>query len=86
MLGVCCSAVSARDLSAMLLPARSDTLAVMSSLHSESLMRPGEGIGTEPAEYDRVNRADARATEHGHSGFRDHRHVNGHAIALLGAG
>ena len=32
-----------------------------------------------------MNRADARAAEHGHSGFGNHRHVNGDAIALLDA-
>ena len=32
-----------------------------------------------------MNRADARAAEHGHGGFGNHRHVNRHAVALLDA-
>ena len=32
-----------------------------------------------------MNRADARAAEHGHGGFGNHRHVDRHAVALLDA-
>ena len=44
-----------------------------------------ERIRTEPAEHHGMNRADARAAEHGHGGFGNHRHVNRHAVALLDA-
>ncbi len=39
----------------------------------------------EAAEHDGVDRADARAGEHRERGFRDHRHVDQHAIALAHA-
>ena len=45
----------------------------------------GQRVRAEPAEDDRVNRADTRAAEHGHGGFGNHRHVDGHAVALLDA-
>src|SRR3546814_3102870 len=46
---------------------------------------PGEGIRREAAEHHRVDRADARAGQHGIGGFRNHRHVDGDAVALLDA-
>ena len=45
----------------------------------------GERCGGEPAEYDGVDRADARAREHRERGFRDHRHVDQHAVAATHA-
>ena len=45
----------------------------------------GEAVGREAAEDDRMNRADARAGEHRVGGLRDHRHVDGDAVALLDA-
>ena len=44
-----------------------------------------ERVRAEPAEHHRMNRADARAAEHGHGGFGNHRHVDRHAVALLDA-
>ena len=44
---------------------------------------PGEAVGREPAEYDRVHRADAGAREHGVGGLGDHRQVDRDAVALL---
>ena len=43
---------------------------------------PGERVGREAAEHHRVDGADARASEHGVDGLRDHRQVDGDAIAL----
>ena len=85
MLGVFFNASSAMLLSGMLLPPRNETFAVMSSLQSESLMRSRERIRAEPAEHDGMDRADARAGEHGDGGFGNHRHVNRHAVALFDA-
>ena len=45
----------------------------------------GEGVGGEAAEDDRVRRADAGAGEHGDRQLRDHRHVDGDAVAALHA-
>ncbi len=42
----------------------------------------GERIGREAAEHHRMDRADARAGEHRVRGLRDHRHVDGDAVAL----
>ena len=45
---------------------------------------PGrELFGGEAAEYDRVDRADARAGQHGHRGLGDHRHVDDDPVAFL---
>ena len=71
--------------SGMLLPARSEVLEVMSNLQAESLMRPGQRLGAEPAEHDRVNRADARAGEHDDGQFGNHRQINRDAVAFLDA-
>ena len=46
---------------------------------------PGQRIRRESAEHHRVHRADARAGEHRHRGFRNHRHVDGDAIAFRDA-
>ena len=46
---------------------------------------PGERIGRETAEHNRVNGADARACEHCEGGFRNHRQINRHAIAFAHA-
>ena len=43
----------------------------------------GERFGREAAEHDGMNGPDARAGEHRVSRFRDHRHVDGDAVALL---
>ena len=45
----------------------------------------GERIRREAAEHHRMDGADARAGEHRVGGFRDHRHVDGDAVALLDA-
>ena len=45
----------------------------------------GQGVGREAAEDDGMNRADARAGEHGVGGLDDHGHVDRDAIALLDA-
>ena len=45
----------------------------------------GERVGREAAEHDRMDRADARAGEHGVGRLRDHRQVDGDAVALLDA-
>jgi hypothetical protein len=39
-------------------------------------------VGGEAAEDDRVNRADARAGEHGHDRFDDERHIDRDAVAF----
>ena len=43
----------------------------------------GERVRREPAEHHRVDRADARAGEHRVGRLRDHRQIDGDAIALL---
>ncbi len=45
----------------------------------------GEAHRGEPAEHHRVDRTDARARQHGEHRFRDHRHVDQHAIAAADA-
>ena len=42
-------------------------------------------VGCETAEYDRVHRPDPGAGQDGNDGFRDHRHVDDDAVALLDA-
>ena len=44
-----------------------------------------QGLGREAPEDDRVGRADAGAGEHRDRQLRDHRHVDGDAVALLDA-
>ena len=48
-------------------------------------MRSDERVGREPAEHDRVGRADAGAGQQGHRQLGDHRHVDGDPVALLDA-
>ena len=43
----------------------------------------GNRVRREAAEDHRMDRADARAGEHRIRGFRDHRHIDGDAVALL---
>jgi hypothetical protein len=43
----------------------------------------GEAVGREAREHHRMDRADPRAGEHRIGGFRDHRQVDGDAVALL---
>ncbi len=45
----------------------------------------GDGVGRETAEHHRVDRAEPRAGEHRVRGFRDHRQIDGDAVALLHA-
>ena len=45
----------------------------------------GKRVRREAAEYDGMDRADARARQHGVSGFRDHRQIDRHPVALLDA-
>jgi len=42
----------------------------------------GDGFGRKAAEHHRMHRADARARQHRHCGFGDHRHVQRDAVAL----
>ena len=50
------------------------------------IVDPGrELVGGEAAEHDRVDRADARAGEHGHQRFGDHGHVDNHTVAVAHA-
>ena len=44
-----------------------------------------ERLGAESAEHDAVHRPDAGAGQHGDGQLRDHRHVDGDAVALLHA-
>jgi hypothetical protein len=69
----------------MILPPRTPSSAVMTTRDSQSLMRLARLSGREAAEHDRMDRADARAGEHRVRRFRDHRHVDGDAIALFDA-
>src|SRR3546814_17627197 len=62
-----------------------DTTLFRSAVRLAVLEAPGEGIRREAAEHHRVDRADARAGQHGIGGFRNHRHVDGDAVALLDA-
>ena len=45
----------------------------------------GQAVGREAAEHHRMDRADARAGQHGVGRFGDHRHVDGDAVAALDA-
>ncbi len=44
-----------------------------------------ERVRRKSAEHHGMNRADARAGKHRERGLRDHRHIDGDAVALLGA-
>jgi hypothetical protein len=79
------SAASTLALRGMDLPPRTPSSAVMTSLLSQSAMRASDRFGREAAEDDRMHRADARAGEHRDGRLRDHRHVDGDAIAFLHA-
>jgi len=46
---------------------------------------PVDRLGRKSAEDDAVDRADARAGEHRHRAFGDHRHIDGDAVALADA-
>ncbi len=46
---------------------------------------PGDGIGREPAEYDRMHRTDPRTGQYGDGDLRDHRQINRDPIALFRA-
>jgi hypothetical protein len=48
-------------------------------------MRSRSDSGEKPPEHHRVDRADARAREHGDHGLGDHRQIDRHAVALLHA-
>ncbi len=41
-----------------------------------------QGVRRKAAEYHRVHRTDTGTGQHGHGGFRDHRHVQGHGVTL----
>ena len=43
----------------------------------------GEAVGREAGEHHRMDGADPRAGQHGVGGFRDHRQIDGDAVALL---
>jgi hypothetical protein len=45
----------------------------------------GQAVRREAAEHDRMDRADARAGQHGEDRFGDHRHVDQHAVAAAHA-
>ena len=57
----------------------------MTKVELQSIDAAGERIRREAAEHDRMDGADARAGEHRVGRFRDHRHVDGDAVALLDA-
>ena len=79
------SASSTFCLSGTTAPRRKPPSAVMTSLACESLDAVGDGLRAEPAEDDRVHRADAGAGEHGNGGLRHHRQVDEDAVARLDA-
>ena len=76
-------AASVLALSGTLRPARSPSSAVMTTLELAVLDAAGERIRREAAEHDGMDGADARAGEDRVGRFRNHRHVDGDAIALL---
>ena len=63
-------------------PLRQPPSAVISTLHSASLMRPDERLRREAAEHDRVRRADARAGQQRHRQLGHHAEVDRDAVAL----
>ena len=67
------------------MPPRNETFAVINNLQLGIVDAVRKRIRAEPAEHDRMNRADARAAEHGDGGFGNHRHVNRHAVAFFDA-
>ena len=42
----------------------------------------GQFLGGKATKHNRMNGANARASQHGHHSFRDHRHIDDHAITL----
>jgi len=68
-------------LSGMALPPRIPSSLVMTILESQSVIRP-PGCRARSRRIPRMDRADAGASQHGISGLRDHRHVDGDTVAF----
>ena len=77
------SAASVLALSGTLRPPRTPSSAVMTTFELAVLDAAGERVRREAAEHHRMDRADARAGEHRVGRLRDHRQVDGDAVALL---
>ena len=67
------------------LPPRRPSSAVMTMRAVAILDAAGQAVGREAAEHHRMHRADAGAGQHGIGRFRDHRQIDGDAVALLDA-
>ena len=80
-----CSAASTFAFSAMRLPPRRPSSAVITSLLPQSAMRSAIECGAKPPNTTDVDRADARAGEHRHGRFGNHRQVDRDAVALAHA-
>ena len=76
------TASSAWCLRPTFLPRRQPPSAVIRTFAPQSLIRPDERLRGEPAEHDRVRRADPRAGEHRDRQLGDHRHVDRDPVAL----
>ncbi len=83
--GHCFSASSTLAFSGTILPPRRPSSAVMTTLESQSWMRPAMRVGREAAEDHRMDRADPGAGQHGVGRLGDHRQVDGDPVALLDA-
>jgi hypothetical protein len=75
-------AASTLPLSGTFLPPRRPSSAVMISLAAAVVDAIGDRVRREAAEHHRMHRADARAGEHRHRGFGNHRQVDGDDVAL----
>ena len=78
-------ASSALALSGTFRPPRRPSSAVIRNSRLAIVDAAGERIRREATEHDRMDGADARASEHGVSGFRNHGQVDGDAVAALDA-
>ena len=78
-------ALSVFSLSGMVLPPRRPSSAVMTKVDFAVDDAAGQRVRRKAAEDDRVDRADARAGQHRIGRLRDHRHVDGDAVAFLDA-
>ena len=76
-------AASTLAFSGTFLPPRRPSSAVMTIFDCAVGDALGEAVRREAAEHHRMNGADPRAGQHRVSGFRDHRQIDGDAVALL---
>ena len=81
MLGVCCNGLVDIDLEAVGFAPPVAAVGGDDQLRLRVVDAVGERLGGEPAEDDGVRRADAGAGEHGDGELRNHRHVDGDAVA-----